>query len=93
VRVNVRLLGALGDQAGTAHVELDLPEGATYRQLLDRLAPTLEPKLASWAWDCEKRSFGRQMMVTRNLSGDLRDESTVLTEGDEILVLLPLAGG
>jgi molybdopterin converting factor small subunit len=93
MRVTVSFLGTLRDQVGSPSVEVDLPEAATYRDLLDRVAPAMEAKLASWAWDRGKRSFSRQMMVTRNLSADLRDEATVLADGDEILVILPLAGG
>jgi molybdopterin converting factor small subunit len=93
VRVTVRFLGPLRDQVGAASLALDLPEGATYRSLLDDIAPTTEAKLSDWAWDRERRAFSRRMMVSRNASSDLRDETTSLADGDEILVLLPLAGG
>jgi molybdopterin converting factor small subunit len=53
----------------------------------------MEARLADWAWDPARRSFAARMMVSRNLSADLRDETTCLADGDEILVLLPLAGG
>jgi molybdopterin converting factor small subunit len=71
----------------------ELPAGATYRDLLDSIAPTMEAKLADWAWDSAARSFSPQLMVSRNASADLRDKTTGLAHGDEILVLLPLAGG
>jgi molybdopterin converting factor small subunit len=61
--------------------------------LLDTIAPTMEARMPEWAWDVAKRSFSRRMMVSWNLSADLRDETTRLADGDEILVVLPLAGG
>ena len=93
MKVTVKFLGPLRDQVGAGALVLDLPAAATYRGLLDSIAPTMEAKLADWAWDAAKRSFSRRMMVMRNLTTDLRDETTCLADGDEILVLLPLAGG
>jgi molybdopterin converting factor small subunit len=93
LRVTVSLLGVLRDQLGAPSVVVELPAGATYRDLLDSISYSLGSKLAGWAWDNETRSFSRQMMVSRNLSADLRDEETVLADGDEIIVVPPLAGG
>ncbi len=72
---------------------VELPAAATYRDLLDGIAPMMQAKLPAWAWDNEERSFPKQMMVSRNLSVDLRDEATLLADGDEIIVVQPLAGG
>jgi molybdopterin converting factor small subunit len=93
VQVTVRFLGPLRDQVGAETLVVDLPAAATYRSLLDDIAPTMKAKLSDWAWDYERRAFSRRMMVSRNSSADLRDETTLLADGDEILVLLPLAGG
>ena len=93
MRVTVSFLGVLRDQLGTQSLAFELPAAATYRDLLDSIAPAVEAKAADWAWDSEKRSFSRQMMVSRNLSVDVRDEATTLADGDEIIVVPPLAGG
>jgi molybdopterin converting factor small subunit len=93
VQVTVGFLGALRDQVGSSSVVVELPEAATYRILLDNITPIMGARLPAWAWDGEKQSFARQMLVTRNLSADLRDETTLLADGDEILVVSPLAGG
>ena len=93
MRVTVSFLGVLRDQLGAQSLAVELPATAIYRDLLDSIAPSVEAKLAAWAWDSEKRSFSRQMMVSRNLSVDLRDEATTLADGDEIIVVPPLAGG
>jgi molybdopterin converting factor small subunit len=93
VQVTVSFLGALRDKVGARSLVVELPATATYRDLLDGIAPTMRAKLPAWAWDGEKRSFPKQMMVSRNLSVDLRDEATPLADGDEIIVVPPLAGG
>ncbi len=93
MQVTVNFLGPLRDQVGRHSVIVELPPAATYQDLLSSLAPDLETKLADWAWNRDGRSFSSQMMVTRNLSADLRDKTTCLADGDQIHVLLPLAGG
>jgi molybdopterin converting factor small subunit len=92
VHVTVKFLGPLRDQVGAQSLSVELPAAATYRTLLDNIAPTVGGKLVEWAWDPARRSFSTRMMVMRNMS-DLRSEATQLADGDEILVLLPLAGG
>lgn len=92
MQVTVKFLGPFRDQVGAQLLAVELPAAATYRSLLDSVAPTMEAKLADWAWDRAKQSFSGRAMVMRNMS-DLRDEATRLADGDEILVLLPMAGG
>jgi len=91
--VTVTFLGPLLDQVGERSLVVELPATGTYRDLLDSIAPKMKEKLADWAWDAERHAFSRRMTVSRNLSADLREETTPLADGDEILVLLPLAGG
>ena len=93
MRVTVSFLGPFRDQIGLQSMEVELPDGASYRDLLDHIADTMEAKLASWAWDPATRSFTQRVMVSRNLSLDLRDEATSLADGDEVIVVPPLAGG
>lgn len=93
MQVTVRFLGALRDQAGRQSVVVDLPPEATYRDLLDHIAVEMESSLADWAWDAGRRSFSYRTMALRNSSSELREESTRLADGDEIVVLVPLAGG
>jgi len=93
MQVTVKFLGALRDQTGKTALRVELPAGATYRDLLDRIATDMESSLAAWAWDAERRVFSPRTMVLRDSSTQLREESTRLADGDEIVVLLPLAGG
>lgn len=93
MRVKIEFLGFFRTQMGVQSLEVELPDGSTYRDLLDKVAPALQDKLPDWAWDPEKRAFTRRVLVTRNLQGDLRDDDTILADGDTILVVPPLAGG
>ena len=92
MRVSVSFLGALEDQIGRQSVLMELPPGATFRDLLDAIAPIVGDRLAGWAWDRERRSFTKLVLVSRNLV-DIRDEGIQLADGDEILVLPPIGGG
>jgi molybdopterin converting factor small subunit len=93
MRVTVSFLGPFRDQLETTAMEVELPESASYRDLLDRIGDTMQDKLPAWAWDSTKRSFAQPVMVSRNLCADLRDEDTGLADGDELIVVPPLAGG
>ena len=91
--VTVKFLGALGELMGAAALPVDLPAGGTYRALLDALGAGVKAKLPESAWDSAKQCFSRRMMVSLNGVATLSDPSTVLSDGDEILIVLPLAGG
>lgn len=93
MQVTVSFLGPFRDQLGTQSMVVELPAEASYRDLLDSIADTMEAKLADWAWDSAKGAFSRLVVVSRNLSLDLRDETTSLADGDELIVVPPLAGG
>jgi molybdopterin converting factor small subunit len=93
VLVAVKFLGTLQEPMQTARLLAELPAGATYRDALDFIAPAVQSRLGDWAWDRSARSFTRRMIVSLNGEADLRDEATSLKDGDEILVVLPLAGG
>jgi molybdopterin converting factor small subunit len=92
MRVTVKFIGALRDKTGMASLTLELAQGGTYRDALDALEPAVASKLGD-DWDAQKRAFSRKTVVSLNGKSDLRDQAKVLNEGDEILVLQPLAGG
>jgi molybdopterin converting factor small subunit len=93
MHVTVSFLGPFRDQLGTQTMVVELPAGASYGDLLDSIADTMQAKLADWAWDPVRGAFSRLVVVSRNLSLDLRDATTILADGDELIVVPPLAGG
>ncbi len=92
MRVSVSFLGVLKDQAGMADLSVELPDGATYRDLVSQIDALLGHSLAAWAWNREEKSFTPFVLVMKNLV-DIEDESTPLADGDEILIVAPAAGG
>lgn len=91
VHVTVTFLGLLRDQMGVPRLEVILPPGARLRDLLDALAPQVEGKIGDWAWDRNTRDFTSSVIVSRVHSG--KDKEGELIDGEEIVVLPPMAGG
>lgn len=91
VRVTVTFLGLVRDQVGTARLELDLPPHARMSDVREALAPLVQGKLGSWAWDEQKRDFTSRVTVAR--ARGTTDKEGVLTDGEEIIVFPPMAGG
>ena len=93
MRVTVGFLGILRDQVGQKSLEVELPDGSGFEELMDAIAPLMAQKLGTWAWDEEKRRFSPRVVVSRQkaVRGDAL--TTPLQNGEEILVFPPLAGG
>jgi sulfur-carrier protein len=81
VHVQVRLGAGLATAAGTRRLTVVLPHGATVDTLLGRLGE-LEPDIAA--------GLGSALPVVRGTHAG-RDHE--LSEGDEVAVLIPVAGG
>jgi len=81
MRVRVRMFGALTSAVGAADEYLELPEGATAGDLVDLVGdryPGAAPIL-------------QRVSVAVNLETESRDHP--LTDGDEVALLPPVAGG
>ena len=81
MHVQVRLGAGLATAAGTRRLSVALPEGATVDTLLDRLRE-LEPEIAA--------GLGSALPVVRGTHAAHEQE---LSDGDEIALLIPVAGG
>ena len=90
--VRLRVFGALERHLGGARLEVELPAGAAYRDLLDAIGERWGAELAPRLWDAEARRF-RGGVVAMSGGRDLQDEGAPLSDGQEITLLLPLAGG
>jgi molybdopterin converting factor small subunit len=81
MEVRVRLGSGLAQFASAPTLRLDLPDGATVEDLYDRLArhdPDLAPALRS------------ALAVVR---GTHVEQGQILSHGDEVALLTPVAGG
>jgi molybdopterin converting factor small subunit len=81
VHVQVRLGAGLATAAGTRRLSVALPQGATVDVLLDRLRE-LEPGIAA--------GLGSALPVVRGTHAGREQE---LSDGDEVALLIPVAGG
>lgn len=93
MRVSVGFLGILRDQLGTKSLDIELPDGATFADLMEAIAPVMEKSIGTWAWETEQRRFSPRVVVSRQKGVGRADPAAALVDGEEILVFPPLAGG
>ena len=93
MRVSVSFLGILRDQIGQKSLQVDLPDGSAFRDLMAAIAPLMEEKVGTWAWDGENQRFSGRIVVSRHKAVGGTDPAAPLVDGEEILVFPPLAGG
>lgn len=92
MRIRVTFLGVLQSQTGMETLSVELPEGATFWDLVGQLDTLVGDSLPSWAWNREERCFTPFILAMRNLI-DIDDPQMPLVDGDEILIVAPAAGG
>ena len=93
MRVSVSFLGILRDQIGQKSLQVDLPDGSAFGDLMAAIAPLMEEKVGTWAWDGENQRFSGRIVVSRHKAVGGTDPAAPLVDGEEILVFPPLAGG
>lgn len=81
MQINVRLNGALATQAGRVRLTLELPAGATVADLVRLLGQTAPGVVAE----------GQRAVAV--ISGSHVSLEQTLRDGQEVALLLPIAGG
>jgi molybdopterin synthase sulfur carrier subunit len=81
MKVNVRFSGVLAQRIGSPRLLVTLPAPATVQDLL-RYLQTTYPQLSP--------ELGRVVIVA---GGAHQSETTLLTNGQEVALLMPVAGG
>jgi len=90
--IGVRVFGVLSTRFGGTNVEIELPEGATLRDLLDAIDLRWGAALAPEFWaPVDKRFMGGVLLMSEGK--DLTEESTRLAHGQKIMLLMPVSGG
>lgn len=92
MKVTVRFMGPLREFAGGDALELELPEGSSYGQVLQEIDRRLGGRLPARIWDSAAKDFKAGILVM-GVGRDLTDHSAVLRDGEEIKVLPMLGGG
>ena len=92
MKVRIKLLKPFSDIAGRGEVELEL-EGDIVIQALDRLCK-LHPGLRKELFDEKGEiSYSVNIFVNDKPLSASEEVSTLLKEGDEILIFMPVSGG
>lgn len=95
MNVKVRSIALIKALLGQAEMDLALPSGATIDELLVRLSELGGDKLAPYVAVPKEQSAHaplRVMVNGRDITV-LAGRQTVLKEGDDVLVFIPIAGG
>ncbi len=77
----MKFFSSFGNLAGVNETELDLPNGATLKEVVDKVLEEF-PQL---------KQFARYMITS--LNNRVADQGTVVKEGDVVGVMPPLGGG
>ncbi len=92
MRVRVIFHGILSDWLGTKEAYLELPQGASLKDLTQMLRGRFSHVMPQQLWDPSNNTFAKQVLAVRGAE-PLRDLDTTLEEGQEIGFFLLLAGG
>jgi molybdopterin converting factor small subunit len=94
MKVWIELNGVPRDIAGAAELEVDLPVGSTYTDVVARLA-RLKPGLVGILIDQDGRTFLSSNMFIRN--GDMAQPAMLMEEkprdGEHLVIISPITGG
>ncbi len=77
----MKFFSSFGNLAGVNETELDLPNGATLKEVVNKVLEEF-PQL---------KQFARYMITS--LNNRVADQGTVVKEGDVVGVMPPLGGG
>lgn len=92
MKVTVMFLGPLAQFVGRETVPFDLPDGATYGDLLDDIGNRFGERLHERIWDNEAHAFRAQILVV-GTGRDHEARETPLFENEEIKIIPFLPGG
>lgn len=92
MKIKVNFMGFLAGYAGTDSIELELPDGARYDDLLQELSLRYGDKFPKKCWDSEKNEFIKPISAIGS-NGDIETRDTILSENEEIHFLMPISGG
>ncbi|MEO0541466.1 MAG: MoaD/ThiS family protein [Cyanobacteria bacterium P01_A01_bin.105] len=81
IRITVKLFAAYQDAYGQSELTVDLPGGTTVGRLCDRML-TEHPELQQWR---PLTRFGVNLQFV--------PAETILTDGDEVVMIPPVSGG
>jgi hypothetical protein len=93
MNVILRPFGTLQRYFGESRIEIHCASGTTFFELCDVIEARWGSQLPPSLWDAASRRFVAQVIVMIGGKGLTAHENPILSEGQEILFLLPFAGG
>jgi molybdopterin converting factor small subunit len=90
--VRLRFFGALKQHLGGERFEVELPAGATLRDLLDLIDVRWGDELPVEFWDAQAKRFPGPILVMAN-DVDVHDDEMPLSDRQEIFIIEHVAGG
>lgn len=81
------------EAAGTKYDEIDVEEGSTVREVLDRLVSMHKPEFKRALFDGDELKHFLQVIVDGKNVRSRKGLSTVLTKPSTILIFPPFGGG
>jgi hypothetical protein len=88
----LRVFGHLGSYFKGTKFIIELPSGAVFGDLLDSIAERWGKTLPPYVWEAEANRFKPGVLLSDGQS-DFLDETTPLSDWQEIYITLPMAGG
>lgn len=92
MHVTVRAIGDLRDYFGREPADIELPDGADARALLDVLDARWGASLPGYLWDRQARRFKGPVVLVVDRKA-VQDEHAPLADGMEVRLMKAIAGG
>ena len=90
--IRLRIFGVLETYLGGDRQEVELPPGAKVRNLLDLIDRRWGNQLPPQFWDTERKRFqGAVLLLSEGV--EVLDEELPLSDGQQLILLVPLSGG
>ena len=92
MKVTLRFLGILEEYAKTSSLELELPPGATLKNLLEEVGRSFGARFPGELWDQDKLAFFELVSVFVD-GQEVEGGNPPLRDGAEVILLTMISGG
>ena len=92
MKIHLKAVGDLREYFGRAPQEIELPDGASFKELMTVIGARWGSQLPTHVWDAKKGQFGGAVYLVKEGHAVL-DLGTALEDDSEIVVLRAISGG
>lgn len=92
MKIHVSFFSILADWVGVPEAAIELPDGATYGDLLAAVGRRYGPRMPAPLWDHGTEGFARPVTAFRN-GRLLQDRDEPLAPGDSVRFMAAMGGG